>query len=509
MKLKNIFLLLLALVVLSSCEDFLHKTPVDQLGEDDFYRNAEELDKAVLGCYSSLRLMANEEWYLTELRSDNSRLWQKNSTATDSRNMMAMDNFIVETTHPYVQSYWENSYKSIYLCNAVLDNIGNAEDEAMRKQLEGEARFMRAHVYFNLVRLYGPVFLVTEPLSVDAYNEMARSSIDDVYATIIADLEFGAENLPISYDESQLGRVTSWAAKTMLAKAYLTQPVPNYTEAKSLLLEVTSEESGFGLEDDYSQIFSTDNEINTEVIFAIRYLSGGVGQGSPFANHFAPANSVGLVAGRTRGFNCPTDDLLSAYEVGDDVRKYTTLQDHWVKGSGESAEDIYVSWVNKLYYPTTIDEDGENDFIVLRYADVLLMLAEIENELSGASAALPYINEVRFRAGIDILTDVDVPGVREMRLALEQERRVEFAFENHRYFDLLRTGRLSVVMEYHYNTETIRNSGTGDLDAYYTNEANESYLPENFRKIEEWKYLLPIPFSVISAAPNATQNPGY
>jgi len=510
----HIALIALAIFTFSSCEDFLDKEPVDQLGEGSFYSNDEELDMAVMACYSGLRSLTNEEWRLSEVRSDNARLYIKNTGDAINVRLRQLDNFTVETTHDENQEYWEAAYKAIDNCNVVLENLDVVEDADLKNQLEGEARFIRSYIYFSLVRLYGPVFLVTERLSIEDGNDLPRSSVDDVYDIIESDLSMAAGAngntalLPDTYDDADLGRATSWAAKTLLAKVYLT--LERYTDAESLLLDVKNY-SGHMLLDDYADVFDVNNEMNDEIIFAVRYLSGGYGQGSPFANYFSPRDGT-FVAGRAYNYNTPTNDLIEAYdEEGDEIRKEVSMNATWTDDAGNLSA---VPFVTKYYSDFENELDAENDWIVLRYADVLLMLAEIENEISGVAAALPYVNEVRDRVDLDPIEETDIADEWEMFLAIEKERRLEFAFENQRYYDLLRTGRLASVMETHYNTEIIINSidteGTVDSELYYAAASSDmSYLSEAGRELEEWQYLLPIPNSVMTVATNAAQNPGY
>ncbi len=510
----NFALMLLAIWVFSSCEDYLDMDPIDQLGEGSFYSNDEELEMATIACYSSLRSLSNEEWRLTEVRSDNARLYIKNTGDAVNVRLRQLDNFTVETTHAENQAYWEAAYKAINNCNVVLENIGVVSDANLKNQLEGEVRFIRAYIYFNLVRLYGPVFLVTERLSIDEGNNLSRSSVQDVYEVIKSDLVMaGGESgstglLPDSYDDADLGRATSWAAKTLLAKVYLT--LEEYSSAKTLLTDV-KDNSGYALLGEYEDVFDVNNEMNEEIIFAIRYLSGGYGQGSPFANYFAPRDGS-LVSGRSYSYNTPSNDLIEAYDAeGDVIRKDVVMYDRWVDDSGN---ENFVPFVSKYLSEFENELDAENDWIVLRYADVLLMLAEIENETSSVADALPYVNEVRNRVDLDSIEVLDVPTQWDMKLAIEKERRLEFAFENHRFYDLLRTNRLTAVMEAHFNDEiiinTISEEGAVDSELYYAGVASDmSYLSEDGRTLQEWQFLLPIPNSVITVATNATQNPGY
>lgn len=510
----NIALMALAVFAFSSCEEFLDKEPIDQLGEGSFYSNDQELNMAVMACYSGLRSLTNEEWRFSEIRSDNARLYIKNTGDAINVRVRQLDNFTVETTHDENRDYWEAAYKAIDNCNVVLDKIDVVADETLKSQLEGEARFIRAYIYFNLVRLYGPVFLVTERLSIDAGNNLPRSSVSAVYDAIENDLSLAAGTsgntalLPNSYNSANRGRATAWAAKTLLAKVYLT--LENYSGAKTLLTNV-KDNSGHSLLGSYASVFDINNEMNAEIIFAVRYLSGGYGQGSPFANYFSPRDGT-FVAGRAYNYNTPTNDLVEAYDAeGDEVRKNVVMNATWIDDSGNLNA---VPFVTKYFSDFENELDAENDWIVLRYADVLLMLAEIENETSSVANALPYVNQVRTRVSLDPILEDDVPTQRDMMLAIEKERRLEFAFENHRYYDLLRTNRLATVMEAHYNAEIIINSiatdGTVDSDPYYAGALNDmSYLSESGRKLREWQYLLPIPNSVMTVATNATQNPGY
>ena len=513
---KYIIISLTVLIVfaLSSCEKFLNEQPIDQLGEGSFYKNDQELNMATMACYSGLRSMANEEWRFTEIRSDDARLYTKNTGDAINVRLRQLDNFTVETTHDENRNYWEAAYKTIDNCNVVLENLDVVTDQDLKNQLEGEARFIRAYTYFNLVRLYGPVFLVTKRLSIEEANSLPRSSVQDVYDVIINDLSLAAgvsgntALLPDTYDDADLGRATSWAAKTLLAKVYLT--LKRYSEAEPLLIDV-KDNSGYGLLANYADVFNSNNEMNNEIIFAIRYKSGGYGQGSPFANYFSPRDGS-FVPGRAYNYNTPTNDLIEAYDSeGDSIRKNVAMKETWIDDSGNLSA---VPFVTKFTSSFDNEMDAENDWIVLRYADVLLMLAEVENETSSVASALPYVNQVRARVGLDPVLEKDAPTQWDMKLVIEKERRLEFAFEDQRLFDLLRTNRLATVMEAYYNTEVIATSisadGTKVTEPYYAGvQSDMSYLSPSGRKLQEWQFLLPIPNSVMTVATNATQNPGY
>lgn len=496
MKLKNT-ILVLGCTLFCGCLDM---EPISEIGEDSFYKNDDEVNAGVVACYNGLHNTMEYEWMLTDLRTDVSRVRSKNSETSQSKDLMAFDESKTSAILVQIEDYWNANYNNIARCNTVLQYLGNVSDETLRKQYEGEALFLRSYHYFNMVRLFGPVFLVTERISAFEAKLYNRSSVEDVYAQIEADLKNVVDNqlLPASYDDNDLGRVTLWSAKTLLAKVYLTEH--KYSEAKALLADVMTNDGSLDLETNYADVFSTTNEMNKEIIFAVRYKSGNVGLGNPFGNRFAPLNSNdNVINGDGSSYNYPTQKLMNAYEAGD-TRKDVTVADHYVNSStGLTVNECYVAkWVS----PVTTKEDGEKDIPVLRYADVLLMYAEAENELNGPTAdALKCLNRVHTRAGLAALTSADVPNKYRFRLALEDERYLEFAYENQRFFDLVRTDRYIPVMNEHYQTELKQNS-----TQYYYSDDNGFFAGP----VEEWQLLLPIPTSEIDVNPGViTQNPGY
>lgn len=508
------------LFICLGCSDFLDSESYDKKDSKDFYNNAEDINAAVLACYNGIHNTLKYEYYLTEIRSDNSRNYRQQQTGGTGLEQVHLDIFRVDPSNTLNNYYWEAAYHNIANCNTVLKYIDKVEVPELRLQYEAEARFIRAYHYFNLVRLYGPVFLVTERITHQEAKQYERSSIDDVYAQIVEDLDF-ATDLPVSYDEDQLGRVDRWAAKTMLAKVYLTRYGTNNDKdllqlAKDLLEDV-EKNSGYRLVKEkgsaasaYANLFSTDNEMNEEMIFVSRYLAGGKGLGSPFANAFAPASSQdAIIYGSGSGDNCPTDELIAAYELEPkDTRKDAVLSATWIDKYKNDAI-THVAWVKKYWSNVTMRYDAENDWPILRFADVLLMLGEIENEQNGPTqAALDYLNTTRERAGLDKLDPA--PASRDAyRLAMLHERRLEFAFENQRLFDLLRSGRIVEIMEKHYSVETLRNTTNGKTSVYYDNASYNTYIAPQERALQNWQLLLPIPYLVMISAPNATQNNGY
>jgi hypothetical protein len=497
---KKIILILIIGIFSIACEDFLTQDPIDQLGESSFYTTDDEIDMAMIAAYNGLQSCMEYEWLLTEVRSDNARINTPNTTSTSSKTIITMDALTVETTHTDNEAYWEANYHNIANCNTVLDNIEVVSDSTLKSQLEGEAKFLRSYHYFNLVRLYGPLFIVTERIGVDEANTMDRSSVEDVYALIEEDLLDAVDLLPESYDDDEQGRVTVWAAKTLLAKVYLT--LEDYESAETLLEDV-EDNSGHSLLSSYEDVFDIDNELNEEIIFAVTYLKGGVGLGSPFANYFAANNvSTDYISYSGDGYNCPTYSLYTAYE-SDDERRDVTVANTYVNKSDNTVSG---NSVLKYYSSVTTQYDAENDWPVLRFADVYLMLAEVKLELDGVDAALTYLNYTHERAGLVAYTADDISNALACQFAIEDERRLEFAMENQRFFDLVRTGRFITVMDEHFENELIYESG-GDLVSAYTDDSYAIYMSD--RTVEEWQLLLPIPYSVLSVDTEASQNPGY
>lgn len=493
-KFLNIKTALLGLALVAvSCNETLDLQPESEIGVGEFYTTPEEVNLAVIAVYNSLQGMQNREWMVTELRSDNTYMNPASSEARDLP-VREIDRHVQQSQNIYLQEYWRACYRTINLANVVMQNLDVVTDETQRNTYEGEARFLRSHAYFNLVRLWGGVFLVDRPISGSEAKTMDRSPQSVVYEFLINDLRQASELLPPVQGGANLGRLTSDAAKTILGKALLTRKGGgDIAEARQLLDEVVG--GTHGLQDTYASIFDIGNEYNNEILFAVRYQSGGVGLGSPHPNFFAPLQSDSYVVfGNGDGLNVPTESMSGAYTTAD-ARKAPSMRDEWIGFNNSVNDDRHVVKYNG---PFTIVDDGGNDWIITRYADALLLLAEAINESSGPDGeALGYLNQVRVRSlgpGAALqLTDVST--YFEFKLALENERRLEFAFENHRWFDLVRTGRAQAVMSQHFATE------------FQYNDPNHPAF--NTPALQAYQIFLPIPQYEIDLNPNIAQNTGY
>ena len=451
---KNIFKFLLATTFLiSSCKKNINTDPLSNLTVSDFYQNTIQIQSALAGCYNGLQAPLLEEWKMTELRSDNGIMGSAGSKSAPNKDLSDLDLFQLSTSHQGLYNYWSSCYYNIRNINVLLNSLNINYNETTGaiskdpttvtistndfKKYSAEATCLRAYHYFNLVRLFGGVFLVHEPLHpLDAVN-VNRSSVADMYKLIIADLQYAIANgVGVTYatiPSIDLGRVNAWTAKALLAKVYLT--LNRKTDAIPLLNDIIAN-SGYGLLPNYADIFSTSNEMNKEILFAVRYKAGGLGIGSPFQNLFAPSLSgAAIVNGDGGGQNVGTYELETSYSVGD-ARKAVNIA-IWPSATTAVTSTSRSVYAKKFITPVSNVNDGEGDWMVIRYADVLLMLAEAQGN---TTASLGLINQTRARAGLSAtpLTPITVPTDQRFADSLSKERRLEFAFENVRYFDMLR-----------------------------------------------------------------------
>ena len=356
-----------------------------------------------------------------------------------------------------IANFWKAAYKVINRTNTVLGRIDGIEiNTELANRYKLECKFIRALMYFNLVRVYGDVPLVLKEISISESYDILREPKENVYNQIIADLK-EAQDLPVSYSTAEDGRATQGAAKALLANVYMT--LHKYAEAETILAEIINSGRYSLLEntpgslniDGYKNVFSPVNHNSEEGIFEIQFLKGGYGEGSNYANNFAPENSgTNVVAvGGTGGNNIPEMDIYNAYEEGDLRRDFSMSLGYYDnRKNNEWVESRYVCKFMDVPYQ---NNDASNNYPVIRYADVILMYAEALNQNGKTAEACKYLNMTR-RRGFGYQTtetspvDLQTTDKAQFALMVEQERRVELAFENHRWFDLIRTGRAVEVM---------------------------------------------------------------
>jgi hypothetical protein len=340
----------------------------------------------------------------------------------------------------------QGNYLGIGRCNVILTRLpkANISDAKATDEIIGQASFLRAYYYFNLVRMFGDVPLILEEITSteNAFFSNKRKPAADIYISIINDLNLAITNLPEVFEEK--GRATKGAARILLADVYLS--THKYDLAIQQLRPLLT--SNYHLVQNYADNFDVKKKNGPESIFEIQFMEGPNGLGSDFTDLFAPWDSPdGLVTGfeinhdTGNGWNIPTQDLLDAYEDGD-LRRAVSIDENY---ESENTGKI-VSYIKKYNSVHAVREITGNNFPVYRYSNALLMLAECLNEIGTSGEAIQYLNQVRKRAG---LTDFGNTNQAELRKAILHERRIEFAFENQRWYDLLRTGTAIEVMTKH------------------------------------------------------------
>jgi tetratricopeptide (TPR) repeat protein len=339
---------------------------------------------------------------------------------------------------------------------------------------------------------------------------LTRASVADVYAAIIADLKDAIIRLPQKLTFPQSGRATIGTAEMLLANVYMVQK--NYAGAEALLEAIT--QLGYSLNASYANAFSTTNKNSAESIFEVQYQQGSAnGQYSYFIYDFIPPMASTTVVTGTNtntlnsssGQNVPTMDLVNSYEPGDTrldatvgiIEGHTDANGNFVAESLKSIVGytpppgkIGRRYAKKYLHPSTTPGQADDDWPIYRYSDALLLLAESLNEQGKTADALPYLNQVRTRAGLAASTETDQT---LLRAVIAHERRVELALENKRWTDLLRTGQAIPVMT-----------------AFAATVKQDPHVPANaYTNIDNNHLLFPIPISEIQLNPAITQNPGY
>lgn len=450
---KIIILLGLIGLVTIGCEDELTIFPEDSLSSATFFQTEADFLQAVNGAYVPLRTITNNRsWLLGEMHSDNT-YYARNVLfgATEQQEDIAdfaipSDNGVTTNTH--VTNNYIQDYQIIARTNQVLSTIDEADfDAGAKANLKGQALFLRAYAYFELVRYFGSVPLHLEPVTVREEAALPLSPADAIYTQIISDLTEAIALLPVKSAQDP-GRATSGAARTLLANVYMVQQ--RWAEAESLLLEVVSSNE-YALMTNYEDAFSgnTDNKNNMESVFEVQFKEGPEGLNGDFLYRFLPRpisdEEVGSIMGTSNpqpvngeGNNIPTPDIIAAYEAGD-LRKNASIDS--ITLSGGFWKDGTYPYISKYTDAHSLHNNHGMNWPIYRYSEVLLFLAEALNE-QGKPGADTFLNQVRTRAGLGAATG-------DLREAIFNERRVELAFENKRWFDLVRTGRaIDVITAY-------------------------------------------------------------
>lgn len=510
-------ILLLIMVPFSCSEDFLERYPLDKLSSATF-----DPELSINGCYDYMQsssTMGYNSWSWIEAFGPCISISRGAIIDAVSKGVHDPDNLAVNR-------FWGLYYGAIFRANDFINKLSEYEglDEETKKQYEGEARFLRAYAYNRLVNMYRDVPLVTKPLSIDESYTMVKSPKQDVVNQIIEDLDYAITNLPV--DEREIGTATKGAARAMKARVYL--HLNNWQEAKTAaesVREMNKYDLYTGQADDsldYAYVFDYRNENNVEVIFDVQYDSPDLGEGDGVQSALKTKNHGPLDRG---AFGVqPTSYGASLYEYRDgspgilptkyedfnnkDYRFYATILHPGSSfygmffGPGYPKYDrMSTKYAQRKYiieYPEEyIKNDAPGNWILIRYAEVLLTYAEAQNELNGPDQSVyDAINPLRARGGLPPLPQGLTKD--EMRQRIHNERWVELALEGLSWFDMLRWGKAGTLpngMDIVEFTTVNTPTRFPDLKVVYQ------------RQLDPLKaYVFPIPQSEVNAVPGLEQH---
>lgn len=477
---KYIVLVVIGLLLNSCQDDFLNPLPDSAIVLESFFQSDDDVLAGIYGIYDAIQgvsvsaqtntTRANRgiqfEFMVTELRSDNTR------TATLEGSRADFHRYLVNADNLQSEDYYQSMYEVIFRANNILQYV-NVANESNQASYTAECKFLRAYAYFNLVRLYGDVPLLTR-VAGPTEDELlfTRSPSANIYQQIEADLQEAIDVL----DNSSRSRASKGAAQGLLAKVYLTKEDRDYEGAK-VLCEAIMNSGDYALQDDFSDVFY--DELNNELLFVVEYAFGNIQESQGYSAEFTTTQ------GRQDGLNILDGNLIAAFTQAGGNRTSTSfttfstatlIAKYLPTGTDLSAVPVFYG---------EFPQQAGNDWIILRYADVLLMHAEAilaGGAQTSDTGALDSYMAVRVRAGFDPITDRPT-SITQADLLLE--RRVELAFENQRFFDLQRFGVADQILSAH--------------------AADQGFPDYNPRKL-----LLPIPAREINLSDGLlSQNPGY
>lgn len=513
---KKIAIIILGTLGLASCnKETLNLVPQTSLSSASFFKDAAQYNQALTGAYTNLRTVAFTGIYMDEMRSDNTffTLYSADRGTSTSAEAMAefIDNNISSQEPNNPGNRYGNDYSGIAQVNTILTRLDKSTlAKADKDQISGEALFLRAFYYYDLVQHYGGVPLQLTEVTDVSGAFLPRNTADEVYAQIINDLNTAIPVLPIAKTFPQTGRATQGAAKMLLAYSYMSKVTKEYAKAEAALLDITK--MNYGLLSDYGAAFDPANKNSKESIFEVQYKMGNDGQQSDFIWRFIPKTTnseviLGLRGTNARGglasggWNVPTQEMVDSYEKGDlrlpasiAVAEGTVANEVLTTTAVKSPVDYkpttglgYYYFIKKyLHPPFQVEYNTDDNWPVYRYSGALLLLAECLVAEGKAGDALPYLNQVRQRAGLASLTAATKQNVAD-------EMRHELAFENHRWTDLIRNNMAIDVL----TAKGVR------LKALYG-----WLLPSTFN-ITQNRFIYAIPFRELQINTKLTQNPGY
>ena len=490
-----LYVVLILTLLLSGC-DFLNRSPYDSVDTSQGFQTLADAEAAINAAYQPLQWakLYNMRIWTLDIIAGNSEVGA--GGGTDGEETVDLANFIADADNFAALDLWRGPSPGILRCNFVLQKVPAMNiDETIKNRILGEAHFLRAHYYFLLVRLFGGVPLQTEPADSNSDLLLPRASAEKVYELIVEDLDQAITLLPkrSAYTLEHIGRATKEAAMAELARVYLThyQDYEHYQLVVDLCEEIRK--MGYQLETDYADLWNPSKQNGVESIFEVQYYGktnydfwSNENQASWLSTFTGPRNS-GMAAG-CYGWNQPTAEFVSQYETGDVRKEKTVFYTGCPTFDGMTYSSAYSTTgynVRKFLLTKTQSPDyntSNQNWVVTRYADVLLMKAEALNEMGQTTLAEAPLYEVRCRAGLTNRSTIEGLSQMQMREKIIHERRMELAFEGHRWFDIIR-----------YKD----NYALNFLHSIGKTAATSKHL------------LLPIPTQEREANPKLTQNPGW
>lgn len=555
MTMKRIFRILVLATTLifsmASCEDFLNEEVRGSQNLDTYFASIDDCESYITGCYEALTCSGwwqiNTVWLLSEMCSDDA--WMGNTTQSQSDYISLAHYQGNGASNGPISNFWQYRYKGILRCNVGIERISqlDVEDTELRDRFVAEARFLRAYFYFELVRNFGGVPLITGFLLPEEIQGITRASEEDVYAFIEEDLLAAAEVLPqrSEYDASDMGRATRGAALGLLGKAYLYQE--KWQDAHDVLQTVINE-GEYDLLPEFGQVWDLEYDNSIESLFEVQYI---------YHSTLALGGSLATITGARNGpgdgwsWCQPSANLEQAFiDAGDTERlRWTIIKTGCTEIAGEDNFDQFIEnskgmskyqeyvdkygWnpecyiidpsqhksarvIRKYFLPIADRPEVYNtdksplNHRILRYADVLLMYAEACNELGDDASARNALNQVRRRVN---LADVTSSG-NELRKAIRQERRLELAFEQNRLYDIRRwtddNGKKVICNLMGPNGTFVRwNTNEETRDLYeWENQGEASDKGISFDENRDLVFPIPL-YEITMSNGSITQNPGW
>jgi len=448
---KIILIFILSAGLLTSCTE-LEVAPTSFVTKDNFYITQDDAIASVTAVYASLSLDPGEQslfgrnlYFLTDMASD----YAAAGVSATNPQVRALSSLTHDATSDRVQVAWRQIYAGINRANVAIDNIPKtAASDVLKTRLINEAKFIRGLLYFHAVRLWGGVPIVLhEPTSIQVESlKSRRSTVDEVYAQIISDLT-AAESLPSTYAATDAGRATSGAAKAILTKVYLTRK--DWSNAIIKAKEVINGGYGYALFENFADLFDKTKKNGKEHIFSVQFEPNQAGNGSS-GSTFQSTSFTGFTATEPADIISDVALFYDIYATGDTRRDASYVKQLVNPATGALytfPKPLFKKYLdlNNLATPSNV----AINFPIIRYADILLSLAEAINEKDGATLeAHELVNQVRRRAFAKPITTpnvtVDLVGLTtvQLREAIREERKKEFVQEGQRWFDLVRWGTL-------------------------------------------------------------------